>query len=208
MSKRTNKAEQGFSLLEMVVVVMLAFTVMAFAVMNTMSSSQNSKANAAMDAVISQLRQARELAIARRRNVQVQFTAPNQIQVTILTLPGEAIPTPLPAVYLNDNVAGGATFMTFAALPDTPMGFGNSNAINLQQPTGGGAWTVMFSTSGAFVGTAQSAATLYQATTNNPVNASLFIGVAGKTNTARAITVFGATGRVRSYNWTGNSWQE
>jgi type II secretory pathway pseudopilin PulG len=208
MSKRTNKAEHGFSLLEMVVVVMLAFTVMAFAVMNTMSSSQNSKANAAMDAVISQLRQARELAIAKRRNVQVQFTAPNKIQVTVLTLPGEAIPPALPAVYLNDNVPGGATFTTFAALPDTPMNFGNSTAINLQQPTGGGAWTVMFSTSGAFVGTAQAAAALYQATTNNPVNASLFVGVVGKTNTARAITVFGATGRVRSYYWTGTSWQE
>jgi Tfp pilus assembly protein FimT len=92
MSKRTKRAEQGFSLVEMVIVVGLAFTVMAFAVMNTVGSSQNARANAAMDAVISQLRQARELAIAKRRNVQVQFTAPNQIQLTVLTLPGEAIP--------------------------------------------------------------------------------------------------------------------
>lgn len=208
MSKRSKRAEQGFSLLEMVVVVMLAFTVMTFAIMNTLGSSQNSRANAAMDAVISQLRQARELAIAKRRNVQVQFTAPNQIQTTILTLPGETVPPALPIVYLNDNVPGGMTYMVFGSLPDTPMGFGNSNAINLQQPTGGGAWTVMFATSGAFCGTAQSAATLYQATTNNPVNASIFLGIAGKTNTARAVTVFGATGRVRSYYWTGSSWQE
>ncbi len=208
MSKSSKRAEQGFSLLEMVVVVGLAFTVMCFAVMNTMNSTANSRANAAMDAVISQLRQARELAIAKRRNVQVQFTAPNQIQTTILTLPGETVPQALPIVYLNDNVPGGLTFTVFASLPDTPMGFGNSNAINLQQPTGGGAWTVMFATSGAFCGTAQSAATLYQATTNNPVNASIFLGVAGKTNTARAVTVFGATGRVRSYYWTGSSWQE
>jgi type II secretory pathway pseudopilin PulG len=208
MSKRTKRAEQGFSLLEMVVVVGLAFTVMAFAVMNTMSSSQNSRANSAMDAVISQLRQARELAIAKRRNVQVQFTAPNQIQLTILTLPGETVPPVFPPTYLNDNVPGGLIFTVLSGLPDTPMNFGNSTAISLQQPTGGGAWTVMFTTSGAFVGTAQSAATLYQATNNNPVNASLFLGVVGKTNTARAVTVFGATGRVRSYYWTGSSWQE
>jgi type II secretory pathway pseudopilin PulG len=208
MSKRTSRAQEGFSLLEMVVVVGLAFTVMCFAVMNTMSSTANSRANAAMDAVVSQLRQAREMAIAKRRNVQVQFTAPNQIQTTILTLPGEAIPPPLPVVLLNDGVAGGLNFYVFPALPDTPMNFGNSTPINLQQPTGGGAWTVMFSTAGSFCGTAQSAASLYQATTNNPVNASIFIGVAGKTNTARAITIFGATGRVRSYNWTGSSWQE
>ena len=208
MSKRNKRAEQGFSLLEMVVVVMLAFTVMAFAVMNTMNSTSNSRANSAMDAVISQLRQARELAIAKRRNVQVQFTAPNQIQTTILTLPGEPVPPALPAVLLNDGVPGGMSFYVFPSLPDTPMGFGNSTAINLQQPGGGGAWTVMFSTSGSFCGTAQSAATLYQATTNNPVNASIFLGISGKINTARAVTIFGATGRVRSYNWTGSSWQE
>jgi hypothetical protein len=88
------------------------------------------------------------------------------------------------------------------------MAFGNATAIDLQQPGGGGAWSVMFTTSGALVGSAQAAASLYQVTNNNPVNASIFIGVAGKPNTARAITVFGATGRVRSYYWTGSSWQE
>jgi len=208
MRKRTKRAQEGFSLLEMLVVVGLAFTVMCFAVMNTMSSTANARANAAMDAVVSQLRQAREMAIAKRRNVQVQFTAPNQIQTTILTLPGEAIPSAFPVVKLNDGVAGGLNFYVFPSLPDTPMNFGNSTPINLQQPTGGGAWTVMFSTSGSFCGTAQSAATLYQATTNNPVNASIFLGVVGKSNTARAVTIFGATGRVRSYYWTGTSWQE
>jgi len=208
MSKRNKRAENGFSLLEMIIVVGLAFTVMSFAVMNTLNSSQNSRANSAMDAVISQLRQARELAIAKRRNVQVVFTAPNQIQLTLLTLPGEVVPTPMQPVLLNDGVPGGLRFYVFPTLPDTPMNFGNSTAINLQQPTGGGSWTCMFTTSGAFVGSSQAAASLYQTANNNPVNASLFLGVVGRSNTARAITVFGATGRVRSYYWTGSSWQE
>jgi len=207
MRKCTSRAQQGFSLMEMVVVVGLAFVVMAFAVINTMSTSTAAVANAAMDTLISQLRQARELAIAKRRNVQIQFTAPNQIQTTVLTLPGEPVPTPLPVVYLNNSGAQ-MTYTVFASLPDTPMNFGNATAINLQQPTGGGAWTVMFTTSGAFVGTAQGASSLYLTTNNNPVNASIFLGIAGKTNTARAVTIFGATGRVRSYYWTGSSWQE
>ena len=211
MRKNISKSESGFSLIELVVVVMLAFVVMAFAVVNTFTTTQNARANAAMDAVISQLRQARELAIAKRRNVQVQFIAPNQIQLTVLTLPGEAIPTPIPPTYLNDNAGGGATFLLFPGLPDTPMGFGNSNAITLQQPAGGGAWSVMFTTSGAFVGSSQSAASLYQVTNNNPVNASIYLGLAGKNNTARAVTIFGSTGRVRSYYWTGGTtgvWQQ
>jgi type II secretory pathway pseudopilin PulG len=203
MSKRSRTAEQGFSLIEMLFVVALAFTIMSFAVMNTVGSSSNARANSAMDAVTSQLRQAREMAIAKRRNVQVQFTAPNQIQLTVLTLPGEAVPP----VIAPTTLPGGLTFAVLVGT-DTPMNFGNSTAISLQQPGGGGAWTVMFTTSGAFCGTAQAAATLYQATNNNPVNASLFLGVVGKPTTARAVTVFGATGRVRSYYWTGVSWQE
>jgi len=203
MSKRSRTAEQGFSLLEMLVVVALAFTIMAFAVMNTVGSSSNARANSAMDAVVSQLRQAREMAIAKRRNVQVQFTAPNQIQLTVLTLPGE----PVPPVIAPTLLPGGMSFAVLVGT-DTPMNFGNSTAISLQTPGGGGAWTVMFTTSGAFCGTAQAAATLYQATNNNPVNASLFLGVMGKPTTARAVTVFGATGRVRSYYWNGVSWQE
>ncbi len=203
MTKRTSRAEKGFSLLEMVIVVMLAFVVMAFAVINTRSSTQNARANAAMDAVVSQLRQARELAIAKRRNVQVQFIQPNEIQLTILTLPGEVVPPAITPTYLNDNAGGGLIYTLFPGVPDTPMAFGNSTAIDLQQPAGGGAWSVMFTTSGALVGSAQSAASLYQVTNNNPVNASIFIGLAGKPNTARAITVFGATGRIRSYHWTG-----
>lgn len=205
MRKRRGSTDKGFSLIEMVMVVMIAMVVMAFAIISTGITTQNSRANAAMDTVISQLRQARELAIARRRNVEVQFIQPNEIQLTLLTLPGEAVPTPITPAYLNDNAGGGSTFTLIAGLPDTPMGFGNAQAINLQEPGGGGAWSVMFSTSGALVGSAQGAASLYQVTNNNPVNATIFIAVAGKPNTARAITVFGATGRVRAYHWTGGA---
>lgn len=208
MGKRASRVEKGFSLLEMIVIVMLAFVVMAFAIMNSKSSTQNARANAAMDAVVTQLRQARELAIAKRRNVEVAFIQPNEIQLTVLTLPGEAVPTPITPTYLNDNVGGGLNYTLFPTLPDTPMNFGNSTAVDLQQPAGGTAWTVMFTTSGAFVGTSQSAATLYQTTNNNPVNASIFLGITGQSNTARAVTIFGATGRVHAYYWIGTVWHE
>lgn len=207
MANRSHKAQQGFSLLETALVMVLVFIVAGFALMSLVSTSDNSVANNATDTLISQLRQAREVAIAKRRNVEVQFTPPNQIQVTVLTLPGEAVPPANPPVFLNSS-GEAMSYYVFPGQPDTPMGFGNSQAINLQEPGGGGAWSVMFTTSGAFVGSAQSASSLYAATNNNPVNASIFIGIPGKTNTARAITVFGATGRVRPYHWTGSSWQE
>jgi hypothetical protein len=161
-----------------------------------------------MNALISQLRTGREMAISKRRNVLVQITAPNMIQLTVETLPGEASATAMAPVYLNDNVAGGSQFYLFPGLPDTPMNFGNSQPINFATASGGASGlSVMFSTSGTLVG---STLTNGFATVgnNNPVNASIFIGIPGHQNTARAITVLGATGRVRSYYWTGQTWQE
>ena len=148
------------------------------------------------------------MAISMRRNVLVQITTPNKIQITVETLPGEPPATAISPAYLNDNVTGGSQFYVFPGLPDTPMAFGNSQPINFAPASGGSAGlSVMFSTSGTLVGTTLTSgyATVGN---NNPVNASIFVGIPGQQNTARAITVLGATGRVRSYYWTGASWQE
>jgi prepilin-type N-terminal cleavage/methylation domain-containing protein len=211
----TNR-QQGYSMIEMVIVVAIIAILSATAIMQTMSSTYGSKANSAMFAVIDQLRTARELALTKRRNVLVTFTQPNEIQLTVETLPSEVAATPIQPVYLNDNVAGGEIF-GLSGLADTPMGFGNSSSITLTPASGGTAGlAVMFTTSGEFVGT--TAGSGYNDVGNsNPVNASIFICApnaaktacaTGKTNTARAITVFGSTGRVRSYSWTGSVWQE
>ena len=210
MQRRNGKGspEQGFSFLELVTVVGIIMILASFAVMSTVSTTYNSRANAAMDSVISQLRTARQMAISMRRNVLVQITAPNQIQLTVETLPGEAPATTIAPVYLNDNVGGGSQFYVFPALPDTPMNFGNSQAINFAPASGGAAGlSIMFTTSGTLVGSTLTSGFAVVGN-NNPVNASIFIGIPGHTNTARAITILGATGRVRSYYWTGQTWQE
>jgi prepilin-type N-terminal cleavage/methylation domain-containing protein len=208
MQQRNRRAEQGFSFLELVTVVGIIAILASFAVMSTVSSTYNSRANAAMDSVISQLRTAREMAISMRRNVLVQITTPNKIQLTVETLPGEAPGATIAPAYLNDNVAGGAQFYVFPGVPDTPMNFGNSQPINFAPASGGSSGlSVMFSTSGTLVGTTLTSG-FSTVGNNNPVNASIFIGIPGQQNTARAITILGATGRVRSYFWTGQSWQE
>jgi Tfp pilus assembly protein FimT len=215
--RSTKRAEQGFSLVELVTVVGITFVLASMAVMSTRSSTYASRANDAMFQVISQLRTAREIAVTKRRNVLVTFTAPNQIQIAVQTLPGEAPATVIAPVFLNDGVPGGNTFYQYAGLPDTPMGFGNTNTngLNFSPASGGTAGlAIMFSTSGSLVGTTGGSG--YSTVgNNNPVNASIFIGTAGQPNTVRAVTVMGATGRVRSYSWTGGAtggttvnWQE
>jgi type II secretory pathway pseudopilin PulG len=215
MRQRVNRSEKGFSLVELVAVVMIIMILGAMAVMSTRSSTYASKANDAAYEIITQLRTARQMAVTKRRNVLVTFTVPNEIQLTLETLPGEAPATVIPPVYLNDNVPGGNIFYVYPGVPDTPMGFGNATALDFAPATGGTAGlAVMFSTSGELVGS--TGASGYNTVgDNNPVNASIFTAIAGQPNTARAVTVMGTTGRVRSYSWTGGAtggttsqWQE
>jgi hypothetical protein len=54
-----------------------------------------------------------------------------------------------------------------------------------------------FSTTGAFIDGG-----------NTLVNGTVFMGIPGRSSTARAISILGATGRVREYHWDGSQWQE
>jgi Tfp pilus assembly major pilin PilA len=215
MQRRSKRAQQGFSLVELVTVVGITFVLASMAIVSTRSSTYASRANDAMFEVISQLRTAREIAVTKRRNVLVTFTAPNQISLTVETLPGETPATAIAPVFLNDGVPGGNIFYVYPGVPDTPMGFGNSSPLTFTPASGGTAGlAIMFSTSGSLVGTTGSSG--YSTVgNNNPVNASIFTGIAGQPNTVRAVTVMGTTGRVRSYSWTAGAtggtvanWQE
>ena len=208
-----SRRQRGTSLIELMAVVGIVITLSAFAIMNTLRPTTTSRANNAVDAVVSTLIQGRQLAVSKRRNVLVSFNGTNQIQLTVQTLPNEAVPTPLPIVKLNDGISTALQFYLFPTLPNTPMGplgFGNTSAIDLEAVNGGGAPNaVMFSTSGGLVGAGGAAPANYYAVGNNaPINATIYIGTPGDSSTARAITVMGATGRVRSYAWNGTAWQE
>jgi len=206
------KKQAGFSLIELVIVVAMLLILSGIAVVTTGGSTQQARANAAMNAVVGQLRLARQLSISMRRNVAVNFSNPNKIQIVMGTLVGEA-PAPVSTpVYLNDNAKGGCTFYVNPALPDTPMAFGNASAINFSSATGGPSpANIIFNSSGALVGTNSDTTIPTNFATdgsNFPVNITVFTGVLGQNNTARAITVLGSTGRVRSYYWDGTKWTE
>jgi hypothetical protein len=70
----------------------------------------------------------------------------------------------------------------------------------------------MFTSSGNMVGAdPTTTANMNSVGNSNTLNASLFIGLPANTNnteTARAVTILGATGRVRSYTWSGTQWFE
>jgi type II secretory pathway pseudopilin PulG len=190
MRQRLSKPQQGFSLLEGLVAVAIIMIVMGMAMLNFGTVLPNYKANSAMDQLLYQMRSAREKAIAHRIEVQVEFIGTNQIRMTEIWFVGTA-PAPVTVSF-----EGGAQFTTFATVPDTPMAFGNGSPIFFGGVSGGPP-VMKFTTNGSFVDNGKTL-----------VNGTVFLGIPGRPSTARAITILGATGRVRPYHYDGTAWQE
>jgi prepilin-type N-terminal cleavage/methylation domain-containing protein len=192
MRQYSNSSEQGFSLLEILVALGIISVILSMAVLNYGTVLPNYKANSAMDQLLYQLRSARERAISHRREVQVQFVGNNQLTITELWLVGTAPPA------TTVSFEGGAQYITFASIPDipAPYNFGNTAPVYFGGLSGGPP-IMKFSTTGAFIDGG-----------NTLVNGTVFMGLPGKPSTARAISILGATGRVREYHWDGSQWQE
>jgi prepilin-type N-terminal cleavage/methylation domain-containing protein len=192
MKQYSNRLQRGFSLLEIITALAIISIVLAMAVLNYGNILPNYKANAAMDQLLYQLRSARERAISHRREVSVAFVGNNQLTITEIWLVGTAPPP------TTVSFEGGAQYTTFTGIPDlpAPYNFGNSAPIYFEGLSGGPP-VMKFSTTGSFIDGG-----------NTLVNGAVFMGIPGRPSTARAISILGATGRVREYHWDGAQWQE
>lgn len=190
-----NRSKKGFSFVELIIVIGVISVMTVLAVPLMQNSVPSLRANAAMDQTIRMLRSARHAAISDRRITQISFIGTNQIQLSQIPPTGGA---PV-ALDIPSTLEGGAQFVVFPTVPDTPMLFGNTTAVSFTNPAnpGGGFPATQFLSDGSF-GTAVGV----------PVNGTVFIGVPGKPFTARAVTILGSTGRIRAYHWDGIQWQE
>jgi hypothetical protein len=193
-TRRMAGSEVGYSLMEVLVLTAFLSVTAVTAIFQWQNYLPTLRANAAMSQVIQQMRVARSTAVSDRRAIIVNISAAaGTIQLQQVP-PGGGIPVTLSTVTL-----AGAQFCQVPGLPDTPMGFGNSQAVNFVNATAPGvAVTVTEFLSDGTFGQA----------VGIPVNASLFVCVPGRKDGARAVTVLGTTGRVRPYRWVVNSWQE
>jgi Tfp pilus assembly protein FimT len=175
--------QAGFNMIELVLAVFIACTMMGFAVLNLTGIQPGMRADAAMNLTVAQLRHGREYAVAQRRSVEIQFLEDNKIRLLRADMP--AGNTILSTVTLENSIE----FRQFGGIPDSPDHFGNNLPVDF-----GGAARMIFLTDGSLVD-AQ----------GNPLNGSIFLGLADHPESARAVTVLGATGRVRGYRWTRSS---
>jgi len=218
--RRSNGRETGFSIVELMITCLIVFIVCAMAVLQLQPAWQQMQANAAMDEVKSTLRQARELAISQRRAIVVAFPIAangtpcpragnvfyciSLTQMNVVAAVPPAPPTQVIAAapFLVIPIENNVKFMTYVGEPDTPDGF-----LGAPPATPNGLFT------GAAVGVPptglqfQSDGTLTNGNVN-PVNFTIFLGEPNIPTTARAVTIWGNTGKVTGYGGSGKAWYQ
>lgn len=184
--------ERGISLIEIMVAVAIIGIMTSMAVIQIGAVRPGLEADGAMRTVMAQLNFARETAISQRRLVELSF-ANAAVSQTELGGWVQVIRRELPngtTQLSNVPFEGGVRFALWPNVQDTPDSFGNAQAINF-----GAAVAVMFNTEGMLVDNA-----------GLPVNGTLFMLIPGQPGSYRAVTVLGATGRVRGFRWNGGQW--
>lgn len=178
-------AAAGFTLTEMIVVVALIGIGFAVAIPVTMDMVTRAKNDSSVVVAHTFLDGARDRAVAERRNFELTFVMPNRLQLERIE-----VPSGVKTIVAEMQLEGGQEFVKFPAVGDTPDAFGAPTAIHFT-----GTMPVMFTSDGSLIDSA-----------GDVVNGSVFMGVPDHPETARAVTIFGVTGMLRTWKWRGAEW--
>ncbi|HUK33252.1 MAG TPA: prepilin-type N-terminal cleavage/methylation domain-containing protein [Vicinamibacterales bacterium] len=181
--QRRTRSERGFSLLEMMVVLAITAIVGGMATASLITARRAYEGDGAMRLVMAQFNEAREMSITQRRLMELQMIGGNWVRIVRHETDGITT-TVLASVALESN----AQFLLAPNVPDTPDGFGALSPVAFGQ-----AAQILFNTDGTLID--QNGLTL---------NGTVFLAISGEPEATRAVTVLGATGRVRGYRWIIN----
>lgn len=191
LKQRTNHRVKGFSLLELLLVVAIVTVLLAFGSFSVVAAVKQAHINDAVQLVQNQLRSVHEQAMDTRSEYVVTFTAPGtvtmqRIQNGVLIAAGKI---DLP----NDE-----SFLVVPGIPvgpKTPDSFGLGNlAIDFDQGNGGGSNVLYFYPDGTVLDAV-----------GNPNNGVVYVARTGDLGSSRALTIWGATGRVKIWTLVSNA---
>lgn len=182
--------ERGFTIIELLVSIAIIAILAGVGVGVTTTVVRMTRGETGAQQLDGFLKRHREMAVGRRRDIEIRFLPPNQVQSAQRAVPDPPAVTPAPTVLETLTFEGTIEYRQFAGLPDTPNLFGNGAAVAL-----GGAVPVMFSSEGALIDAA-----------GNPVNATVSLGIDGDPLSATAVTVLGATATIERWRWDGTRW--
>jgi prepilin-type N-terminal cleavage/methylation domain-containing protein len=180
------RSERGFTLVEMMMAVMLIGILGSMAVFQIGTARPGMVADGAMRTVMGQLNLAREIAVAQRRQVDIECDQARQT----LRLVRRDLPQGT-TLLAETPFESGVKFGLPDVLPiDTPEGFGKSTPVSFKS-----AETIAFNSDGMLVDGF-----------GNPLNGTIFLMLPKVAASLRAVTVLGSIGRVRGYRWNGTAW--
>jgi len=175
--------DAGLSLIEMMLILTLIALTAMVALVQMRTSMAILDADKAANLVMSQLRLARQVAVDQRRDVRVEFLGTDQIRLTRFDGGGAT------TVLADVTLPSGYTFGLPTGPGDTPESYGNANPVYFNNETSG-----TFLGDGTFV---SGAGVL--------INGSVFT-IGNGNGSSRAVTLSGASGRLKQYYLRGNTW--
>ncbi len=198
------QAEQGFSMVEMVVVVCIILIVLAAALVNILPLLKKSRADAAQELVLGEMRRAHERAIDERRIYRFTFVAPQTIQLEVgtpanlqarITGSAAAFAQAQPPLVLPQGIQFSAIPGIPSAAGAVPDGFGTgATAIDFDVDNGGGQTQIYFQPDGRALDA--------QNRLNNGV---VYIAQPSQLLSSRAVSLYGSTGRVKAWSLLKNA---
>jgi prepilin-type N-terminal cleavage/methylation domain-containing protein len=200
MRSASSDRETGFSAIELMIVVAVIGLIIGMATMAISSYMPTLRADSALQMTVTALRQARMSSVDQRRAFLVTFKGTNEILVQQQPICGDpACPAPcsgscplnpIADLFLPNTVS----YMVTPGVPDTPDALGNSRPVTM-------------CTAMPCMVTFQSDGTMLNPSTMLTINGTVFLGISGQSPaTARAVTIMGATGRIKGYRYNGTAW--
>jgi prepilin-type N-terminal cleavage/methylation domain-containing protein len=183
---------RGFSLIELMVVIALLLIVAGFSIMAIQPALRQGRVTNAYNTALMAMRQARDTAVAQRQIYFVTLNGAVQPNSISITQGSTGIVTA--TYFLPDDVAFDAEPgipVSPVAPPTTPDGFGIGGlAIDFDQGVAGGVKNVIY-----FYPDGSATDAL-----GNINNGVVYVARPGFVDSSRAITLWGATGRVRGWH--------
>jgi prepilin-type N-terminal cleavage/methylation domain-containing protein len=188
--------EAGMTLLELLVVIGILGTLAAMAIMVSPAMTQHARADATIEQALDLFRSAREVAISQRRNVEVRFIGLTALQTWRLEVdPPGPTPAPAPTLLRTVELPNRAQVRLEDGIPYPPDQLFPGAPDAAHKLSLAGEWT--FTSEGSLVGT-----------NGDVANGVVFISIPNQPNSARALTVLGATALIRAWKWNGAEWVE
>ena len=184
---------QGFSLIELMFVIAIVLIISGAALIQITSSMKNARAEAGLQTTLGQLRNARGLAIDQRRIYRLSLIAPRTIQLDQVVV--DPVTKIQAIVFVSSiDLPRDTQFAAISGIPTSgsgtpPDGLPTTGAdIDFSLDFGGGGTQIFFQRDGRALDAS-----------NRLNNGVVYVARPGELMSSRAVSVLGATGRVKGW---------